>query len=573
MNITWTGNGDGTSWSDPANWDAGIVPGPFDTAIINSGTIDLNIDAIVAELNLNDGTLAGEGDLIVLRTFNWLGGTLAGEGTTTVTVDASLNISGTLTRTLDERILINQGVGFWSSTGNIVLNNGAILLNDLGASFTIQDDGQLLSLMGEGSVFNDGLLSKVLGVLTTFSSVNFFNTGTVDVQAGTLSVSGGQFINESGTVIQTTGSLQLSDTTFTSTIAELRATGTPGIFAFAGTSAVAQLEFTLNLNSEAGFTNEIGCFVVDDDQGRINGIAPGTPSYIEAALARAQIVSTVLSNRPVGFTPPTRVLEFASNARIGFYLVSNSSTEVVLGEIAAGETPANIILSTSSNLQISNLTNRGFTMAWEDKPDGGDGDYNDVVMDAQTTDPQTTDDPNSCKLGSELQAGGERELIDLRPESGQLSASYTVNREAEFNNVVGLYRIENEEGAVVDPVTGGLITPDQPGYAQAAIQQRVPLELAVTNQGTTTIQGQLEGGVLYAPYILANTNPTDFLANNPENSADGEAFAYFPFSVANPDQTDHLRILGDNTFGFEDEFNGGDMDYNDLVFTVCVTPN
>ncbi|NET54167.1 MAG: DUF4114 domain-containing protein, partial [Merismopedia sp. SIO2A8] len=34
------------------------------------------------------------------------------------------------------------------------------------------------------------------------------------------------------------------------------------------------------------------------------------------------------------------------------------------------------------------------------------------------------------------------------------------------------------------------------------------------------------------------------------------------------DSVDHIRLLADNTFGFEDKFGGGDQDYNDLIFQV-----
>jgi Domain of unknown function (DUF4114) len=44
--------------------------------------------------------------------------------------------------------------------------------------------------------------------------------------------------------------------------------------------------------------------------------------------------------------------------------------------------------------------------------------------------------------------------------------------------------------------------------------------------------------------------------------------AYFAYLGANPDEVDHIRLLGDKTFGFEDLFGGGDLDYNDVVVQV-----
>ncbi|MEQ8959195.1 MAG: DUF4114 domain-containing protein, partial [Coleofasciculus sp. C2-GNP5-27] len=47
--------------------------------------------------------------------------------------------------------------------------------------------------------------------------------------------------------------------------------------------------------------------------------------------------------------------------------------------------------------------------------------------------------------------------------------------------------------------------------------------------------------------------------------------AYFAHLGANPDKVDHIRLLGDNTFGFEDLHGGGDQDFNDFTFQVDLT--
>lgn len=112
------------------------------------------------------------------------------------------------------------------------------------------------------------------------------------------------------------------------------------------------------------------------------------------------------------------------------------------------------------------------------------------------------------------------------------------------------------------------LRPGDPGYAKAAIQQRVTsLDLIVANQGTAKITGQLEGGSIYAPFLIANGGPEALLDGNPNN----DPAVYFPFLGANADGVDHLRLLGDNTFGFEDLPGGGDGDFNDLVLQVKFT--
>ncbi len=46
------------------------------------------------------------------------------------------------------------------------------------------------------------------------------------------------------------------------------------------------------------------------------------------------------------------------------------------------------------------------------------------------------------------------------------------------------------------------------------------------------------------------------------------SLVYFPYLGANPGGVDHIRLLGDNTFGFEDLPGGGDLDYNNMIVRV-----
>ncbi len=136
------------------------------------------------------------------------------------------------------------------------------------------------------------------------------------------------------------------------------------------------------------------------------------------------------------------------------------------------------------------------------------------------------------------------DLISLPGE--QVRVSLQVSSDTNFRNLGGLYRLANEEGGVIDPATGELIMPGNTDYTQAALSNQV-LEFDATGISSTT----LLGGFIYAPYILA----------------DGES-AYFPFIDANADGIDHVRLLSDNIFAFEDMFGGGDFSYDDFVVEV-----
>ncbi|NEP02522.1 MAG: DUF4114 domain-containing protein [Symploca sp. SIO2E9] len=141
--------------------------------------------------------------------------------------------------------------------------------------------------------------------------------------------------------------------------------------------------------------------------------------------------------------------------------------------------------------------------------------------------------------------------------------------DAAFNNSVGLYIVQNEQGTVIDPLTNQLINPGEAGYAEAAISIGQNLFEASRDE---TVSVQL-GNAIYAPFIIADGTTEQFLSNNPNNQGEGEQepLAYFAYLGANPDGVDHVQLLGDNLFGFEDLFAGGDQDYFSKRRDVNVT--
>jgi hypothetical protein len=176
---------------------------------------------------------------------------------------------------------------------------------------------------------------------------------------------------------------------------------------------------------------------------------------------------------------------------------------------------------------------------------------------------QTT---TSAPLGVGTNQTVDFEVIDLLSVSGSVQANFSAYREAAFDNVVGLYKIDDASGTV------GGIAPGDTGYARAAIENRVGnIELSPANQRQVNLNATLDGGSLYAPFILVDSLPLVFLSQNPDNLVGPGPNAYFLFGAANPDRADRVVLLGNNTFGFEDLPGGGDFDYNDLIFTVDLT--
>jgi hypothetical protein len=311
---------------------------------------------------------------------------------------------------------------------------------------------------------------------------------------------------------------------------------TPGVIEFTGGSGITQIVFNItnvNINSTV---NELVVFEVDG-----SGSAPNLKSLLETN--RGRVISSLVSNRPsgFGFDDDSRTLGFAPNAKLGFAVIKNGTADdILLGR------SREIVFSTTNTTLISNVTTSGFKIGFEG-----------FVIDAiASTSPKS--------LGGGLQDNKQGEVLDLRSLSGNVSVNFTLNREAAFNNFVGFYRVANVEGGI-DVNSDGVIdfTPGQSGYARAAIENRIQsIDLTVANQGTATFDNRtLAGGSIFAPFIISNGTAAQFLSGQVSQ-------AYFAYLGANPNNVDHIRLLGDNIFGFEDLPGGGDFDYNDIIVKV-----
>ena len=302
---------------------------------------------------------------------------------------------------------------------------------------------------------------------------------------------------------------------------------------------------------------EIGVFTVDDASGKIDGIAPGEPGYAEKALAKGQIIFSTITNLPAGFdlTSLGRLLEFNSNDNLRFYLVKDGSTDSVLNK----NTPiGNVLFANPSTVKITDLGSNSFSLNWEDGSGNSTG-FDDLQVQIQAND-------KSMPLGTALQSKPQGESLDLRGITGAVTADFTVYREASYNNFVGFYRVTDGNGGI-DTSGDGIadILPGQDGYVQAALNGRVSdVSLNVNNGGTAGFNTTLQGGAMYVPFLVANGTLDALLDRNPNNNPD----IYFAFLGANSDGVDHVRILGDNTFGFEDLRGGGDKDFNDVIVKV-----
>jgi hypothetical protein len=330
------------------------------------------------------------------------------------------------------------------------------------------------------------------------------------------------------------------------------------------------LKFT-KIAQEGVGKNEAFAFVIDDLQGRIGGIAPGQAGYLNAALDRSQVIFSNLGNNSIdiGFDRDSqRYLNFTPGARIEFGLIANDTLDRVKADLAAGKSTSKVLFSlpeaNPDNATQAKFTvlpnNGGYQIAWEDNLDEGKGDsnvdLNDLVLKVETIDNFTP------VIGTGLQGQSEGEVLDLSGFTGQTLKVNTLSvSDAAYNNYIGFYAVEDTQGTLAN----GLKVSDV-GYAEAAIKSAV----LRSSKNETQSDRSLTGGKIFAPVVIANGTFDDFLKTNPQNQDTNDIHAYFNYLGANTDKVDHFRLLGDNKFGVEDLYGGGDRDYNDIVFQINV---
>ncbi len=272
--------------------------------------------------------------------------------------------------------------------------------------------------------------------------------------------------------------------------------------------------------------DDLGVFAVDDDFGKIGTLLPGQDGYLRAALDRSQTIFSTLGGAFFDSTV-SRQLTFQAGQRLRFFAVKDDTIDAAKATLAGGGTVNNVLLGDSSLLPITAIGDK-LNLAWT-------GAGSNILLQAELS--------SQAIVGTALQA--KADLVDLSNQVGTMAATFTVQSEAAYSNRVGFYTVD-------DALTGrvGTLLPGDAGYAQAAIGRAVTSLNSIS--GTVVANNQnLSGGTVLAPYIIANGIET-----------------HFAYIGANTDKIDHIKLLGDNRFGFEDLVGGGDRDYNDVVLSV-----
>ncbi|MEM1242109.1 MAG: DUF4114 domain-containing protein [Cyanobacteria bacterium P01_H01_bin.26] len=306
------------------------------------------------------------------------------------------------------------------------------------------------------------------------------------------------------------------------------------------------------LEGNTDSVNELIVVVTDDPQGRINGIAPDEAGYEQALLDGAVVVFSTLKTGQLSGLEISRTLVLPDDATLQFAVIAAGSLDS-LRQGGTGE--LRLAYADRQPLAADTLQEPG--LQFNLRVPAGTGATN-IVLESLEGTPLT---------GSEMQGySGNSELIDLRGETGTRTATFDVSRNAGYNSLVGFYVVENEQGQVFDNF-GNLLSPGDAGYTEASLNNRLTdVNLTGTNGQIESFTTEVEMGQLLASFIVVDGTIEQLTDGNTIN----DPAIYFTHMGANSDGIDHVRLLGDNTFGFEDLPGGGDLDYNDMVIKTTI---
>ena len=158
---------------------------------------------------------------------------------------------------------------------------------------------------------------------------------------------------------------------------------------------------------------------------------------------------------------------------------------------------------------------------------------------------------------TEVVGGTTVEAINLTSFDAQptVTVDFTITREADFDNEVYFYAVDDITGTVNGVEVGDA------NYAEEALKELVSSKFSTTNGNTESGTVEFNAGSIVVPVIIADGTFAEALS--------GAAEVYFPYLGANSDGFDHIRFNDvTKTFEFEDLANGGDQDFNDITITI-----
>ncbi len=313
--------------------------------------------------------------------------------------------------------------------------------------------------------------------------------------------------------------------------------------------AQTNLSFEIKIKANATkikFASELVIFKVENASGSVAGQTPGSSGYLDAILNDSKVLGSLsllagsefdASGLPGGLDiySFSQIIDLEASQRFGFLLVEN-------GQL--GDANAKVSFSNSSSFSVGSFSETGFELSFA----GSDLEFS---LEIEAKD----DAPGLAKKRFGLQTGREfLELLDRRGEDG-LTGQVRVFSEAAFDNLVGFYRTDTT-GNILGGNGQTLASVGASNYFEVLIQQAQTL--AIELKSTTNSNFLFAGNAILSPFIIADGDFGNYSADR----------IFTPFRSVNRDGVDHFRLLGSGTFAVEDQFGGGDRDFDDMIIQV-----
>jgi cyclophilin family peptidyl-prolyl cis-trans isomerase len=355
------------------------------------------------------------------------------------------------------------------------------------------------------------------------------------------------------------------------------APGIQNVFVVPGTPGSSQ-QVTVTLTSEETFfRSEVGFYLVDDLRGNLGSLAPGDSGYAQAAMNARQIL--LASGQTTGATTTINVL---GGQMLALYLIQNDTSANLVannprnattgGRVAffsvAAANPDGIAHAQS----VGDISSGYASYSWEDLLNGGDKDYNDMVVTLSVV--GASGNANQVLA---VPAGAARDVTATFQLQNAVKSwlNGTQSTSTTSPGEVGYFLVDSPDGAI------GSLLPGAAGYLQAALNGR-HLLFSTGAAAPTQVTSTIPGGAFIGFYLVPNGTAADVLANNSTNAIDGSPIAFFSFRAANPDSgTVHFRSFSPERVTQEipsasgpilihatTVLNGLSKDFDDLVFSV-----
>ena len=150
---------------------------------------------------------------------------------------------------------------------------------------------------------------------------------------------------------------------------------------------------------------------------------------------------------------------------------------------------------------------------------------------------------------------GNNPVFDFRDftSAHTVQTSVTIERNADLDLEMGLFRVLDAEGTLLDP-TGQHVLPGDEGYRELALSSQNLVDeltgLSVADGESMTTTATLSETNFLSPYVIAGDQ------------------IFFAFDAANADGLQHIRPDGLNGFLVEDTIGGGDESFDDLTIRL-----